>query len=242
MNKKITLYTLSLLLLAFGGCKKQSDILDKNSIHATVFPPELKDSTSGSYRYLLKGCIVAPSKVDMRDYGFSVANPSIPLQSLGSANKAGYVEKEVTSSTQLTESMILFYIITTQGDTILSDTSGSVSSASPNFSFQGESITSVVGTDIYLTSNFTYNTASGYAVSNYVLLYELTTASSYTSYPLFSLLNPNTPGNYGISGVALSSYLGLIKGTSYNFQVQVTLMNAGGNTLTYSSPMTTQSF
>jgi hypothetical protein len=246
MNKKITLAYFSLLVfILFAGCKK-NDIIKPNvqNVQLIVLPPFVTDSTTAMRTYKLRGTIVSPGRLDMKDYGFFVKLSTSPFQvQLGSAKKAGYVEKDYISSSPLTESDIVMYAILTSGDTLYSTASTTTTPptmVTSGFQLTSFTLTPLASTDIYLNSNFTYNPMSGYTVTNYDLLYKLSTAPNFTTISLI----PFASGNL-VSNLSLMQILGITKGNSYDFQIHVLLSPPSGNTagpFNYTTTTTSSSF
>ncbi|HXB13889.1 MAG TPA: hypothetical protein VNZ45_18010, partial [Bacteroidia bacterium] len=232
MNKKITIaYCSVLLFILFAGCKK-NDTLTPNikNIHLIVLEPSPIDSSAVNRTYKLRGTIVSPARIDMKDYGFFVkSSSSVPtVVSLGSATKAGYVEHDYQSTSLLLDSMIVMYAILQTGDTLYSTTtsSQSLTTANPSsFQIINFNITPNPSVDLYCNSDFIYNPTSGYTVTTYELLYKNSTATTFNSLPLTF-----QPGLYTVSSLSLVSAVGLLKGTSYDFQLHIVLTPPSGNT------------
>ncbi len=233
MNNKIaTIICCLLLVFLFSACKKEkSTTPDPHSIDLFVLNPYRLDSTGPtSYTYKLRGSIVSPVKLEINDYGFFVKDNGGPVQlKMGSGYKAGYVEYDYKSASQLMVSDITMYAILKRGDTLYSSISTNPSTnfssgINPALQLTSFQLTPLPANDIFLTTGFSYNTGSGYTVGTYELLYKQSTAPNFNSLSLLPYASNNQ-----VSGLSLLQKLGISAGVSYDFEIHIVLNPPSGS-------------
>ncbi len=219
MNKKL-LITIGIVIL-FLGCNKKKDTYSANeySVSVAAYPVKVASTLKGvNTTYLLQGAIIAPSPVELFDHGFIIKGSPNIYRKFNGGRKIGLVEDYYTTQTPLYDSLVAFYVVFHNGDSLRSDVNYMIKYKAPippNPNFSGFYINPVTAGITQLTLTTNYNANSPYIFGTEILYFKDTKGTKWSSFPL--------PPNPSYNAFTLEGAVpGLIQGTTYDFKVTST--------------------